>query len=75
MLYPSVDKLKKKIDSKYSLVSLASKRARQLQEQGGGEKLTSYKSHKYVGKALEEVAAGALRKQKQDESAVYEDEI
>ena len=51
MLYPSVDSLKSKIDSKYSLVSLASKRARQLQEEGG-ERLTSYVSLKYVGKAL-----------------------
>ncbi|HWL12300.1 MAG TPA: DNA-directed RNA polymerase subunit omega, partial [Ureibacillus sp.] len=32
MLYPSIDALKNKIDSKYSLVSLASKRARQMQE-------------------------------------------
>ena len=75
MLYPSVDKLKNKIDSKYSLVSLASKRARQLQEEGGGEKLASYKSYKYVGKALEEVAAGALTREVADASAIYEDEI
>ena len=61
MLYPSVDNLKKQIDSKYSLVSLASKRARQMQEEGG-EKLDSYVSYKPVGKALEEVAAGALKK-------------
>ena len=74
MLYPSVDKLKKQIDSKYSLVSLASKRARQLQEEGG-EQLSSYVSYKPVGKALEEVAAGKLRKVKQDASTVYEDEI
>ena len=41
MLYPSVDSLKTQIDSKYSLVTVASKRARQLQEEGG-ERLTSY---------------------------------
>lgn len=75
MLYPSVDKLKTKIDSKYSLVSLASKRARQMQEQPGSEKLMRYKSYKFVGKALEEVASGVLTKEVQDESAVYEDEI
>ena len=40
-------------------MSVASKRARQLQEEGG-ERLTSYVSHKQVGKALEEIAAGAL---------------
>jgi len=75
MLYPSVDALKSKIDSKYSLVSLASKRARQLQEEPGSEKLMRYKSHKFVGKALEEVASGTLTKEDQDESTVYEDEI
>ena len=74
MLYPSVDALKKEIDSKYSLVSLASKRARQMQEEGG-ERLHKYVSYKPVGKALEEVAAGVLRREDQDEAAIYEDEI
>ncbi|AMA62513.1 MAG: DNA-directed RNA polymerase subunit omega [Kurthia gibsonii] len=74
MLYPSVDVLKTKIDSKYSLVSLAAKRARAMQE-GKEERLSSYKSVKNVGKALEEVAAGVLTKEKQDESAIYEDEV
>ncbi|ANU22855.1 DNA-directed RNA polymerase subunit omega [Planococcus donghaensis] len=74
MLYPSVDKLKSQIDSKYSLVALASKRARQLHEHGD-EKLGSYTSVKSVGKALEEVAAGVLVPEKQDEFAIYEDEI
>ena len=31
MLYPSIDSLLTKIDSKYSLVSVAAKRARQTQ--------------------------------------------
>ena len=74
MLYPSVDALKKKIDSKYSLVSLASKRARQLQEEGG-EKLSKYVSYKPVGRALEEVAAGQLKRVAEDASTVYEDEV
>ncbi len=74
MLYPSVDALKKEIDSKYSLVSLASKRARQMQEEGG-EKLNKYVSYKPVGRALEEVAAGVLRKEEQDASTIYEDEV
>lgn len=74
MLYPSIDALKSKIDSKYSLVSLAAKRARQMQEQGD-ERLRGYVSYKPVGKALEEVAAGILNKEKQDESTIYEDEV
>ena len=74
MLYPSVDALKEVIDSKYSLVSLASKRARQMQEEGG-ERLHKYVSYKPVGKALEEVAAGVLVSEIQAEDTVYEDEI
>lgn len=74
MLYPSVDELKKQIDSKYSLVSLASKRARQMQEEGG-ERLVKYVSYKPVGKALEEVQSGVLERVKQDESTIYEDEV
>lgn len=74
MLYPSVDQLKNKIDSKYSLVSVASKRARQLQEEGG-ERLTSYVSAKQVGKALEEVAAGELAIESSNENIIYEDEV
>ncbi len=74
MLYPSVDHLKTKIDSKYSLVSVASKRARQLQEDGG-ERLTSYVSHKQVGKALEEIAAGALINLSPGKNTIYKDEV
>ncbi|PZX07989.1 DNA-directed RNA polymerase subunit omega [Psychrobacillus insolitus] len=74
MLYPSVDHLKTKIDSKYSLVSVASKRARQLQEDGG-ERLTSYVSHKQVGKALEEIAAGALINLSPGKNIIYKDEV
>jgi DNA-directed RNA polymerase subunit omega len=59
MLYPSIDSLLKKIDSKYSLVSVAAKRARMLQEKGD-YLLPKYVSHKNVGKALEEIDAGRL---------------
>ncbi|PLR77582.1 DNA-directed RNA polymerase subunit omega [Bacillus sp. V3-13] len=54
MLYPSIDSLMTKIDSKYSLVSVAAKRARNLQ-QDGKPRLDKYVSHKNVGKALEEI--------------------
>ncbi|MBO0585836.1 MULTISPECIES: DNA-directed RNA polymerase subunit omega [unclassified Sporosarcina] len=74
MLTPSIDSLKEKIDSKYTLVTLASKRARQMQEEGT-KLLNSYVSNKNVGKALEEVAAGVLSKKKSDDSIVYEDEV
>lgn len=74
MLYPSVDSLKGKIDSKYTLVTLAAMRAREMQE-SKNMLLQSYTSYKNVGKALEEVAAGVLAKQVQDASIVYEDEV
>ncbi|MDP4163889.1 MAG: DNA-directed RNA polymerase subunit omega [Bacillota bacterium] len=59
MLYPSIDSLLEKIDSKYSLVSVAAKRARFMQ-QTGDPKLIKYVSHKFVGKALEEIYGGQL---------------
>lgn len=74
MLNPSVDALQQKIESKYTLVTLASKRAREMQEVNN-PLMPKYKSHKFVGKALEEIAAGVLTKEAQDESIIYEDEI
>ena len=74
MLYPSVDSMKAKIDSKYILVTLASKRAREIQEVGN-KLLPTYKAKKDVGKALEEIVAGVLTKTIQDESIIYEDEV
>lgn len=59
MLYPSIDSLMTKIDSKYSLVSVAAKRARKLQ-QGAKPYLDKYVSFKTVGKALEEIHANKL---------------
>lgn len=59
MLYPSIDKLMNVIDSKYSLVTVAAKRARQLQEENNPQ-LGKYSSQKFVGKALEEIYEGVL---------------
>lgn len=55
VLYPSIDKLMAKVDSKYSLVVLAAKRARGLLE--GQNAHIQPRSHKYVGVALEEISA------------------
>lgn len=63
LLYPSQDKLLEKIDSKYSLVILAAKRAHHLSnpnDKRGQEMLEEYKSAKNVGKALEEIESGDL---------------
>jgi DNA-directed RNA polymerase subunit omega len=54
MLYPSIDKLLDIVDSKYSLVVAASKRARSLRD-GAKSELKGQKSHKQVGVALEEL--------------------
>lgn len=58
MLYPSIDLLMTKADSKYSLVVVASKRARKLLD--GQDVQLEPNSKKYVGMALEEIAADIL---------------
>ena len=57
ILFPSVDELLKHIDSRYSLVMLASKRANELD--AGAAPLLEHSS-KSVGKALEEILAGKV---------------
>ncbi|WP_123039959.1 DNA-directed RNA polymerase subunit omega [Cohnella candidum] len=54
MLYPSIDELVRKVDSKYTLVVAASKRARGLRD-GKQSEMMAPKSHKVVGVALEEI--------------------
>lgn len=54
MIKPSIDKLVTKVDSKYTLVVLAAKRARELMD--GDESLVDSKSNKPVTVALEELA-------------------
>ena len=60
LLYPSIDKLLEHVNSRYSLVMLAAKRAHEL-DAGALSLLKEYKSSKNVGKALEEVEAGKLK--------------
>jgi DNA-directed RNA polymerase subunit omega len=54
MLYPSIDDLVLKVDSKYTLVVAASRRARSLLE-GKPSEMMAPKSSKVVGVALEEI--------------------
>ncbi len=56
MLKPSIDSLLESVDSKYSLVILASKRAHEL-EAGAQPTLNRFYSVKSVGQALEEIDA------------------
>jgi DNA-directed RNA polymerase subunit omega len=58
MIYPSGDKLQAVVESKYSLVVLAAKRAKQLRE--GAPKLIETTSTNPITVALEEIAAGKV---------------
>ena len=58
MIYPSLDVLVNKVDSKYTLVVLAAKRAREIMNGEGA--LVDSKSNKPVTVALEEVAQGRI---------------
>lgn len=60
MLYPSIDSLLEKVPSKYLLVTLGAQRARELKDKENYQ-LEDYKSHKDVGKALEEVNEGLVQ--------------
>jgi len=63
MLYPSIDEMTQKVDSKYSLVVAASRRARILRD-GTKSELKNPKSHKNVGIALEEIYLEHIRFEK-----------
>jgi DNA-directed RNA polymerase subunit omega len=58
VIYPSIDEMLKNVDSRYSLVILAAKRARQLREgQAAGDNTSIFKE---VTSALEDIAAGKI---------------
>jgi len=59
MEQPSLDIMMKSVDSKYTLVVAAAKRARMLTE--GHQPLVNSKSKKPVTIALEEIAANRIR--------------
>ena len=56
MIYPPLDKLLDKVDSKYTLVVVAAKRARQIME--GAEPRVTVRSGKTVSQALYEISEG-----------------
>ncbi|HLR23331.1 MAG TPA: DNA-directed RNA polymerase subunit omega [Pseudogracilibacillus sp.] len=59
MLEPSIDNLQKKIKSKYTIVTISAKRARDLDNEGPVQLEEPY-SHTSVGVALEEINEGKL---------------
>ncbi|MBS3886439.1 MAG: DNA-directed RNA polymerase subunit omega [Dethiobacter sp.] len=58
MIYPSIDTLINKVDSKYTLVIAAAKRARMLNE--GARRMVDSHSMKDVSIALEEINLGKV---------------
>lgn len=57
MIYPSIDKLLNQVGSKYLLVNIVSKRAKELQDKKNFQmKENEYKSTKEIGRALEEIS-------------------
>ena len=62
MLYPSIDKLLNIVDSKYKLVHIASRRAKQMMETKHYQMSEAeYKSKKELGRALEELGHGLIK--------------
>ena len=59
MIYPTIDKLLNNVGSKFLLVNVVSKRAREMDETEYYQ-LNEYKSSKNIGKALEEVSKGLI---------------
>ncbi len=58
MIYPSIDEMLKKVDSRYSLVIMAAKRARSLREREILKEEAG--AFKEVTSALEDVAQGRI---------------
>lgn len=57
MIYPSIDKLLNQVGSKYLLVNLVTKRAKELEETKSYQlRENEYKSSKEIGRALEEIS-------------------
>ena len=65
MIYPSIDKILTKVDSKYALVYVAAGRAKQMEKTGFYQKpIKEYKCKKEIGRALEEVYDGLIHVEK-----------
>lgn len=58
MIYPSLDELLKHVDSRYTLVTTAAKRARKILEEA---KADEEKTVKAVSIALEEINSGNIK--------------
>lgn len=64
MLYPSINQLRNKVDSKYSLVVITAKRAREIID--GKQKLIDTEIEKPVSVATHEIAEGLIEYQRDE---------
>ena len=61
MIYPSIDKLLNQVGSKYLLVNVVARRAKEMTERTHYQmKENEYISKKNIGRALEEVAENLI---------------
>lgn len=70
MIYPSIDKLLNQVGSKYLLVNIVSRRAKEMEVTGHYQmKENEYSSSKPIGRALEEIAKDLvhIEEEKEDE--------
>ena len=64
---PSAEQLVDKADSLYTVIILAAKRARHLNE-GGQEIIEDYRSHKLVSRSLEEIEKDKITYEKRHQN-------
>ncbi len=68
MIYPSIDILLNQVGSKYLLVNLVAKRAKEMQEKGNLQmKEKDYVSTKEIGRALEEVSNDLIKLEEKEQ--------
>ena len=61
MIYPSIDKLLTIVDSKYTLVAIASKRSKEMKKNNHFQlNEIEYKSEREIGRSLEEFEKGLI---------------
>lgn len=61
MIQTALDQLMQKVDSRYTLVVIAAKRARKLTEKAESDKNSGFAVRKPVTEALKEIAQGKIR--------------
>ena len=65
MIYPSIDKILTKVGSKYMLVHVASRRAKEMNETKHYQmKESDYKGEKNIGSALEDIMEDLIQIEK-----------